>query len=235
MTTTITIPVALTEAIAEDLDARTVLNAVNTRQEAVSAFWQSTKLAHGLSPLSGGFAWEVISHAVSESNNPSWEQVKEKALAVLDGKVTPRNAGEFAASLEFTDSDETFVSHLAVAFMVWATFGEMGRVNVLRFNNNRQRGWVIRPTFKNVMEARRDMAVNGKVMPAVSIVTDKSDITEIRGFERFHEATFDSVMRGEGVLIERFDDSVSVEAFVDALSRVALGFKVGRHEFVGVE
>lgn len=236
---TITVPVALTERVAEKLDPITVLKAIKTRKQARKACSQTLEsgefFVRAISTEHGGFAWEVIEasldsyHDGERMTKEEFKTFRKNAIAVAKGEQTMEDVAEYVRDIDPSGN----IVHAGVAFLVMAAKHQLNDdVEVRRFHNTRYRGWVIRPAINN-LRASIETKRHGAVHPAVAIVTDKNDVTHFTAFKNCWEADFKGVSNWQGETFKTIDCNGEVSEFVSAIQVIVDDFNSKTYNFMG--
>lgn len=182
----------------------------------------------------GGFAWEFIESSleVNEDDtrvpNAEFHTVRNNAMAVIRGEQTLDDVASYVQDIDLYGN----MSYISVAFLVMAAKHMLNEdVTVQRYNNNRYRGWVIRPAINNpraIIETKR----HGATYPAVAIVTDKNYVTHFMAFENCWEANFEGISNWKGAPFDAFSGGNSVDGFVTAIRKVVDAFNSKNYYFL---
>lgn len=236
----ITVPVALTERVAEQIDPMTVLEAVETLEQADKVWRKSIDcndsfFIHTVSKAHGGFAWEVIEASLREGpegkrmTEKEFQDLKGKAIAVIRGEHTLEEVADYVQGIN-THGE---ITHAGVAFMVMAAKHMLNdNVEIRRYHNDRYRGWVIRPVTVSAMQAMVETHRYGVPFPAVAIVTDKNDMTRFISFEECWKATFKGISNWEGQTFDTIGYYDEPSAFVTAIQGIVEAFNKKEYSFL---
>ena len=224
--------------IDEQLHPLTVLNAVQTREQAREAWNQTAtklndSLVHTVSTEHGGFAWEIIEESLDDyyegerMTDEEFQTMRNNAIAVVKGEQTIEDVASYVTTLNRSGH----IAHTGVAFLVMAAKHQLNEdVEVLRYHNARFRGWVIRPAINN-LRAGIEVKRQGATHPAVAIVTDDKNMTHFMAFKNCWETDFEGISSWRGQPFETigyYDEPSNfvsaIQAVVDAFNSKDYGF-----------